>query len=194
MRWVTLGELAGFCVPAGVAVLLAGGDPVVLLVALVAAGAVEGTVLGWAQTRALRPHLPALDRPRWVLLTAGAAAFAWLLGMAGPTFEVWSVWPAVLLIPLTVLAGTALLLSIGLAQWVELRRHVGRGWRWVLATALAWGIGLSAFAVVTTPLWRPGQPPWLVGLIGVLGGGVMAAAMAAVTGAVMARLLREQGI
>ncbi|MEU7835050.1 MULTISPECIES: hypothetical protein [unclassified Nonomuraea] len=44
---------------------------------------------------------------------------------------------------------------------------------------------------MTTPLWQPGQPGWLIAVIGVLGGAVMAATVAALTGAALVRLLRR---
>ena len=51
-------------------------------------------------------------------------------------------------------------------------------------------LGLLVFFAVTTPLWQPGQPPVLIALIGALGGLLMAATTAAVTGAALTRLVR----
>jgi hypothetical protein len=90
-------------------------------------------------------------------------------------------------------AGVVLLCSIGLAQWTVLRRHVpGAAW-WVVWTAAAWIVALGVFAAVTTPLWQPGQSAVTVSLIGVLGGVLMAVAMAVVTGAGLRRLLAGTG-
>ena len=60
---------------------------------------------------------------------------------------------------------------------------------WVGWTALGWCAGLTAFSVVAPPLWQPGQPTWLLTVIGVAGGLAMALAMAAVTGVGAVRLV-----
>lgn len=177
----TAGEFAGFLVPAVVGAVLF--DSAAALPALMAAGVVEGSVLGWSQARVLRRRLPAMSVRRWVLGTGVAAACAYLLGMSPSTFhETWSAWPMALPIALGVVFGVALLASIGFAQWLELRRHVARAGRWIAWTAAAWLAGLTVFLLVCTPLWQPGQPWWLVAAIGVLGGLLMAFVTALVTG------------
>ena len=46
------------------------------------AGAGEGAILGAAQALVLREEIPAFPRPRWIAVTATAAALCWALGMA----------------------------------------------------------------------------------------------------------------
>ena len=86
------------------------------------------------------------------------------------------------------------LLTIGTAQWLVLRRHLRRSASWIAATALAWLGGLAAFAVIASPLWQPGQPVWLVAAIGALAGLAMAAVASAVTGFTLVRLLDRDGV
>ncbi len=192
-RWVpsvTVGEFLGFCVPTAVFALTAslGAPDLLLLPAMVLGGAGEGLVLGWSQARVLRGVLPISTR-RWVVATAVGGAVAWLLGMAPSTFfDTWSGWPVPVIALVGAVLALALLASIGLAQWTELRRHLPRAGWWVLATALAWGVGLSVFGGVTSPLWQPGQGLALVVAIGLLGGVLMAAAMALTTGLALRRL------
>jgi len=188
--WVSVGELAGFCVPTAAATLLADLPPVALLGAMVVAGAAEGTVLGWTQARVLREALPAASGHRWVALTAAGAALAWFCGMLVPTaYETWHHWPVPVQLALLAVLATVLLTSIGMAQWLELRRHVKHAGRWVGASALAWALGLGAFSAVSTPLWQPGQSTALIIAIGLLGGLGMAVTMAVTTGVVLQRLL-----
>lgn len=85
--------------------------------------------------------------------------------------------------------GAFVLLVTGVAQWTELRRHVPHAARWIALTAAGAGAGLLTFTAVTTPLWQPGQGTLSVAAVGVLGGGLMAVAMAAVTGLGLRRLL-----
>lgn len=52
---------------------------------MVAAGAVEGAVLGTAQALVLRSYLPALELRAWVGRTALGAVIAWAIGMTPNT-------------------------------------------------------------------------------------------------------------
>ncbi|MGO4384854.1 hypothetical protein [Specibacter sp. RAF43] len=189
LGWVSLGEGIGFLAPVLLQRIGSGVAPALMLPLLIFAGLVEGALLGWSQAHVLRRLLPALSRRRWMLLTSAAAATAWLLGLAPSEFsQIWTAWPLGLQLTVGVLAGAALLASIGAAQWLELRRHLPRSRRWILGSSAAWLVGLLVFLAVATPLWQPGQPPAQIALIGVLAGAAMAISMAAVTGLVMVRL------
>jgi hypothetical protein len=186
-RWVTAGEFVGFAAPA-VAGAMSGSVAVLVL-----AGVVEGAVLGWAQARVLTRALPALPALQWIATTAAAAGFAWTVAMtATANGERLASLPAAVVIPVAAVMGMAVLLSIGVAQWLVLRYHVENAHRWIWATGLAWGVALLVFVVVTTPLWQPGQGLALRVLIGVLGGLLMAATMAVITGAALVRLIEER--
>jgi hypothetical protein len=189
VAWVSAGESLGFLAPAvaqsaSVAFWPAAGFPLLVL-----AGLVEGAVLGWFQGRILESRLPAVSVRRWVLLTAAAAAVAWTVGLLSFSSESWQGWPAAVQIVTGIGAAMVLLVSIGLAQWFELRRHVPRAWRWIAGSAAAWAVGLGVFMAVATPLWQPGQDLWLTAAIGIGAAVLMAVAMAAVTGLVLVRLL-----
>lgn len=194
-RWllvVTLGEAVGFLLPATLGPLVMERPPAVYFPALLAAGAVEGAVLGWAQWSVARPRLPGLPRGRWVGLTAAGAASAYAIALVVPTFwEALSQWPVGAQVAVFATGGTVFLLTIGIAQWLELRHHVSRGWRWVAATAIAWCLALAVFFAIATPLWQEGQAFWLTLLIGIVAGVAMAVTMAATTGAAMVRLTRR---
>lgn len=194
-RWllvVTLGEVAGFALPAVVGPLTSDRSAAVSYPALVAAGLVEGAVLGWAQWSVARRRLPALSRRRWVGLTSVGAAAAYAIALLAPVFwDSLGEWAIGLQVVVFALGGTLLLLTIGTAQWVELRRHVPRATRWVAVTALAWCLALAVFFAVATPLWQEGQAFWLTLAIGVGAGLAMALTMAAVTGWGLVRLTRQ---
>lgn len=190
----TCGELAGFTIPAivGATATSAGVGQSASLVLLVLAGVGEGAVLGWAQSRMLRRELPELRTGDWIGATAAGAGVAWTIGMLPSTFggqslELWRP----LLITLGVLAGLALLATIGFAQWLVLRRHVDRSGVWVVANALAWIAGL---VVVFTAIGvAPGDSPVLIAAFGVVGGLGMGLAVALVTGLFLVRLLDRAG-
>jgi hypothetical protein len=187
---VTAAEFAGFAVPAVVGALTASARPAIAVPALLAAGAVEGSLLGAGQASVLRRALRGLPVRMWIGATAAAAVLAYAIGLAPSTLGA-SVrtWPAALLASVAVVLGVGLLASVGTAQWLILRHRVPRAGRWILATAVAWLVGLTVFLASTMPLWQPGQPIGLTIAIGVAGGLLMAATTSAVTGAALRRLL-----
>ncbi|WP_433664614.1 hypothetical protein ACQPW1_22250 [Nocardia sp. CA-128927] len=193
-RWfinVTLGEFLGFAAPAMAGAFLRDATPAAAAVALLAAGAVEGTILGWFQARVLRSVVPGLRSGDWILATMIGALAAWSIGaipvLAGDSF---STWPPTVVVLAAIVGGTVILLSIGVTQWLVLRHRLRRAGQWIWVTALAWLAGLLVFIAFTTPLWQSGQSIPLVAVIGIGGGLLMAAVMAAVTGAFLVRILR----
>ncbi|MFI5623629.1 hypothetical protein ACIA03_09200 [Nocardioides sp. NPDC051685] len=189
IRWtvtVTAAESAGFVAPAVVGALTTDLPWYAALPALLAAGAVEGAVLGWAQASVLRRVLPTVRGRRWVMLTAGAAVAAYVLATVAVLAATASGWVRIVV---PVVCGALLLISIGGAQWLELRHHVARAASWVPATALAWLLALGAFLAIASPLWHEGQRLWVTVLIGVGAGVVMAFVQAALTGWWLLRLL-----
>jgi hypothetical protein len=183
VAWVTVGEAVGFTAPALVGVITAAYSPAVSVPALLAAGAVEGAVLGAAQARVLRDVVTKLSRRRWTVATSCAAVLAYLIALTPSAASglVGGLPVAVLVLAAAVL-GPVLLLSIGFAQWLVLRAHVAGAARWIWVTAAAWLVGLTVFMVVATPLWHEGRAIAVTVLIGVGAGLLMAAAVAAVTG------------
>jgi hypothetical protein len=186
---VSLGESLGFLAPALAQLLAAALWPTATFPLLVLAGFVEGAVLGWFEVHVLRSRLPDVSIRRWVLFTGAAAAGAWTLGLLPSADSAWQDWPAAAQIAAGTTAGVVLLASIGFAQWIELRHHVPRAWRWIAGSAAAWAAGLGVFMAVATLLWQPGQDLWLSALIGIWAAVLMAVTMAVITGLVMARLL-----
>ena len=190
LRTVTAAEFAGFAVPATVAVLTAHAPAPVAVVAVVGAGAVEGAMLGWGQATVLRRTIPAVSARRWIAATSIAAVIAYALGLAPSTFAATvRTWPPALIAGAGLVIGSALLATIGTAQWLILRHHVGHARRWILTTALAWLAGLGVFLGFAMPLWQPGQSTALIIGIGVAGGLLMAGTTALFTGAALRRLL-----
>lgn len=69
---MSLGELAGFCVPALVGGLLREGAPWLVLGAVVLAGVVEGAILGRMLPSTLRRHVARAER--WIPIAASWGA------------------------------------------------------------------------------------------------------------------------
>ncbi len=185
-RWVLLvglGELIGFAAPGVMGVWAQNRSTGSQVTLLVVGGMLEGAALGVAQALVLRRVLPGFRVNAWVGATAGAAGFAWLLGMLpSATHSSWSSWPPAWIVLGGVVLGLLLLASIGTAQALVLPPGTAKPFVWVGWTALGWCAGLAAFTVVAPPLWQEGQPRWQLVAIGLAGGAVMAFTMAAVTG------------
>ncbi len=196
LRWVAIvgtGEFVGFLVPAAAGVLWA--DAPWGAIAIVAAGAIEGAILGFAQWTVMRRDLTRLRPGRWIGLTALAASAAYVLGLLpGATASSWTTWPMIAQILIAIPLFSALLLSIGAAQWLVLRRHVAHAWWWILGTATAWLAGLGVFFAIAPPLWHEGQSTAVALMIGAIAGAAMAAVMALVTGATWLRLRRPTAL
>ena len=190
--WTLAGEMVGFVAPAVLGVVSARWSSAVAVPTVVAAGSVEGLMLGAAQAHALAPSLPGLRSARFALLTALAAALAYTLGMLPSELGPWLLHaPRLPVVLAGTLAAIVLLASIGVAQWLELRRHVRRAWTWILTTAAAWLAGLVAFMLIATPLWHPGQRPLVAVLVGLVAAGAMATTVALITGVWIQRLIRR---
>lgn len=189
--WTIAGEMLGFIAPALLGMVSSGWSSRAAIPTMVAAGAVEGLMLGGAQAHALAPFLPGLRSARFAVGTALAAALAYLLGMLpsalGPRLVE---APRVLVVLAGILGGIVLLGSIGAAQWLELRRHVHKARTWIATTAAAWLAGLVAFLLIAMPLWHPGQHPVVVVAISLVAAGAMATTVAVVTGLGIQRLLK----
>ncbi|WP_156959755.1 hypothetical protein [Nocardia sp. BMG51109] len=192
-RWfaaVTLGEFLGFCAPAVAGALTIDAAPAVIAAAMLAAGAIEGSVLGLFQARVLRSVLKGFSPREWITVTVFGALAAWAVGVLmmvhGERLSGWS--PAVQA-PVVVAGALVMVFAIGVAQWFVLQYWTNRAALWIWANAAGWVAGLGVFGLVTTPLWQPGQSTVLTVAIGALGGLAMAAAMAAINGAFLVRIL-----
>ena len=202
-RWVganAVGELLGLGltgVAAAVAmVTIEPRWPLVAVGAIVATGAIEGTIVGLAQWRVLRDHLD-ISAQRWVTATIVGALAAWAAGVtpslladargagAEPTVPV----QLALAAALGLVAGPIL----GGPQALALRGLVDRPWRWVAANAVAWAcaLPLTFVAPALTPA-GVGTPVLVVGFaIGAFAAGAVAGA---VHGVVLVSLVGGRGV
>lgn len=189
---VAAAEFLGFGIPAfaGTMAALADLPPVAFLLVMVAAGAGEGALLGAGQVAAFRRLLPGVPARPWIVATAGAAAFAWSIGMLPSTLGDLGA-PMWVSIAVFAVGAPFLLASIPVAQAVVLGRVVPAArWRWAWVTAAAWAAGLPATAA-PTPFVDESTPAAVLFAVFVAAGAVMAVVMAVVTGVGLRALLRS---
>ncbi|HET6968226.1 MAG TPA: hypothetical protein VFI44_08115 [Ornithinibacter sp.] len=185
-RWVlanTVGEVLGLGGTGLLAWLVVGrsGEPSAVgavlgaFAAAVASGAVEATVVGLLQHRAVHPWLPSLTRRAWWWATLWGALTAYVLGYLPSTVlslvsvseggravtepPQWVVLAAAA--GLGVVAGAVL----AWAQALALRHHVARAGRWVPANMLAWGVGMPLVFLGMDLAFRDGGVVRTVGVV-----------------------------
>ncbi|MCE5289462.1 MAG: hypothetical protein LLG14_09495 [Nocardiaceae bacterium] len=189
-KTVTLAEFVGFGAPAVAGAVTTDASAAVTYLSLVLAGAIEGTILGFGQASVLAHMVAGFSRRSWVAATAVGAALAWSTAMAPSLFGDQLTHASNVVRALVIgSVATVAVLSIGAVQWLVLRKATERAAEWIFASSIGWCVGLIAFAATAMPLWREGQSTSVIVAIGLLGGLVMAATMAAVTGSFMVRIV-----
>lgn len=150
---------------------------------MVVAGFVEGCILGIIQAVPLLKAFPLVSKLNWTILTGTGGAIAWGIGtLAGPVISekyftsISFVSVLVAISMLVVLAGI-----LGIAQWIELKKHFADSWKWIVYTIIGWGIGLSISFTGTSIITETTPIAWII-TISLLSGFLMGAAAAFVTG------------
>lgn len=158
--------------------------------AMIGAGLCEGTILGLFQARVLSKYIKQFNSSAWIKATALGAGVAWTIGMLpstiGEKLQSISLW---VLIPSAVVLGSALLLSIGAAQYIVLKRYVSNAYKWIWINVAAWLVGL---VVVCGCIFAAPSGLAFTILFSAVGGLGMAFSMAAVTGVYAARAMRRR--
>jgi len=189
LRWIlncAAGEFLGIALAAALAVvgnILIGepylfGQKLIILALALLSGLMEGSILSWFQWRVLQERVPALPWRRWWRNTVIIAVGGWLLGML-PSLILTGTEPETTGQPfdppwwvIITSAGTmGLLLGalFGVAQWLELRRHLQGAASWVGLNALGWLFGMIFIFIAATWPDVATPVPWII-LSGMTGG------------------------
>lgn len=142
---VVLAASAGFIPPAVVTAFAVteGWDGVSQFGLLIAAGLVQGFVLGIGEVIALRRGPLRVPVGRWIVLTTLAMGVAWLVALLPGTFAQLDLSnPA----ELAVMIGAVLvvILIVPFAQWLILRSRVRDAWRWIVIMSISTTLGVGA--------------------------------------------------
>lgn len=213
LRWVlncAFGELAGIGMAGAIAYFVntAVGEPQTfyqkmgVLFAMLVAGAIEGSLLGYFQWRILREKFTRLPRKEWMLYTITVAVLGWLLGMlpslfiftgnntspeltSGPDFS--NPWIFALM---SISAGLILGGMFGLFQWFSLKKYSRYSYPWIIANAIGWAFGLGWIYLFAS---LPSATTTVVFNIfmGVTGGLLAGVSVGAVTGYVLIYQIKE---
>lgn len=164
----------------------------------VALGALEGTVVGWAQSLVIRKRICGFEG--WVQATVVGALVAWFVGMIPSTAINLMPHDQAELSP-SISQSIRMLLAVGLGfvtgpllavfQYRVLCRYVGRAGWWLLANALAWAVGMPVVFAGLHVAYMAVEP-WVVGsvIIGTLA--LAGAAVGSIHGIFLVHLLRPE--
>jgi hypothetical protein len=168
LQWMianVAGEVLGLGLAGVVAItmVLIIGEPenalvtVMMAGVMIAAGTLEGVIVGFSQWLVLRRRLHRLSRWEWIMATAIGAFVAWALGMARSALmamkpNAGSTAPPemsdAVTYALAAVMGAALGTILGIPQWRALRRYVTGAGLWVWANTAAWAIGMPMVFIV----------------------------------------------
>ncbi|HMQ49726.1 MAG TPA: hypothetical protein PKA00_19925 [Saprospiraceae bacterium] len=194
------GELLGIGTAGAIAygINTAIGEPVhimtklIVLFAMMMAGAIEGSLLGFFQWRVLKKIWPTMPSGTWIGYTIAIAVLGWFLGMLPSLFFIPSQVEAsanagveldqpVLFAVLSIGSGLLLGALFGLFQWIPLRKYSPKAAYWILANALGWGLGLGWIYLVAS-LPQEGSPLSVLISLGIAGGLLAGLSVGAITG------------
>jgi uncharacterized integral membrane protein len=206
------GELLGIGVAGVIAfsVNTAIGEPqtlpakLMVLSCMMLAGAIEGSLLGVLQWRALKDKFPQIPLRDWWFYTVLVAVLGWFLGMMPSLFFVPAQNPAsnaapsgidfenpLIILGLSTAMGLVLGAIFGLFQWFALRKQVQKAHRWILANALGWGLGLAWIYLLASLPDEQSSLAFNVSM-GILGGLLAGLSVGAVTGIFLLNLVPKQ--
>jgi hypothetical protein len=182
--WVTLATFVAFTVAIAVLVGLDRIDPsypVFAVLSVLGWGAC-GAVLGSAEGHVLRQALPTLSRRAWTIATAIGMAVVWSAAILPRALRpVLAGRNALFLGVAFLVLIVVVVLALGFAQWLVLRRHLPKATTWVWVSAGAWLVAMLMGATVWT-IASGDQAVWVTLVIGSVGAFVVGGSMSLLTG------------
>ncbi|WP_157117187.1 hypothetical protein [Nocardia vaccinii] len=147
-------------------------------------------MLAVAQAVVLVSVVPRLRIGVWVAATCVGQTVVWATALIPMLYGTTvSRWAPSAQTPTVAVTGLMIIYAVGVAQWLVLRRCCDRAGLWIWANGVGWVVGLTAFAVVATPLGPSGPNGAAIVPISVAGCFVTAVAVAAITGAFLSLIV-----
>lgn len=199
-----IGELLGIACAGGIAFIVnaAVGEPqsigtkLIVLGAMMFAGFIEGTVLSFFQWKVLVTKFSKVPKKEWLFYTVLVGVLGWFLGMLPSLFfmpdnaaqpESLDYSNPMVFSLLSIGMGMVLGAIFGLFQWFSLRKYAKKAYKWILANALGWGLGLGWIYLFAS---IPNEQSSLFFniLMGILGGILAGLSVGAITGLFLDKL------
>lgn len=199
-EWWVLATVAGGLIGIGIVVLANALDSYLgrmnTVALLHAVGALQGAVLGFTQWLVLRRYVKHIGW--WILSTSIGAVVAWLIALKVSLLLILIFFNSAMFVTLSApllqavfLLGAWVGLVLGIAQWLVLRSHVRSGALWIVANALAWGLGLLV-AMIGASLVTPGDVGLKTTLVGLATGSTAGVVIGGISGIALFWLLKPR--
>lgn len=172
---------------------------IIILLAMMLAGFIEGSILSYFQWKVLVTKFSKIPYREWFLYTVLVAVLGWFFGML----------PSLFFMPQTATSGEVeatidyhnpyifLILSLsvglvlggifGLFQWLLLRKYVKKAHQWIIANALGWGLGLLWIYIFASIPTEDSSLVFII-LMGTIGGILTGLSVGVVTGYCLVKL------
>ncbi len=162
----------------------------------------EGYLLGTFQWHVLKDKFAALPKREWVFYTVLVSVLGWFLGMlpslffisnndVTPTSSIDFEDPIVFAV-LSIGSGLVLGSVFGLAQWFSLRQYAEAAYKWIIANALGWGLGLGWIYLFASLPTEQTSLTFNI-MMGVIGGLLAGLSVGSVTGIFLVRMKEQNG-
>jgi hypothetical protein len=202
-----LGEIIGIACAGAIAYSInyLFGEPqyfrtkVLILISMMFAGLIEGTILGLFQWKVLVRKFDSIPQGEWMYYTILVTVLGWFLGMMPSLFfmptapqgiqpnEGINFSNPILFILFSLTTGLILGALFGLFQWFSLRKYADKAYKWIIANALGWGLGLG-WIYLFASLPTEESSMFFIVLIGICGGLLAGLSVGAITGLFLIRL------
>ena len=145
LSFVVLAASGGF-IPPAIAIAFSvteGWEGVGEFSLLIAAGLVQGFILGIGEVIALRRGPLRVPVGRWIVVTTVAMGVAWIVALLPGSFGQLD-WANPAMLVGMIVAVLVVILIVPVFQWLILRSRVADAWRWILVMCIATTLGVGA--------------------------------------------------
>lgn len=179
------------------------GNKLFVLITMMFAGFLEGSILSLFQWKVIVTKFQNIPKKEWMFYTILVGVLGWFLGMLPSLFlmpadtetpgtnkEIDFSNPYIFAI-LSVSAGLSLGSVFGLFQWFSLRKYAQKAYKWIIANALGWGLGLGWIYLFASIPTEHSKLTFNV-LMGVFGGVLAGISVGAITGIYLVKFKNKE--
>jgi hypothetical protein len=205
-----IGELLGIACAGGIAFGINSiigepqslGNKLVVLISMMFAGFIEGAVLGLFQWKVLVTKFQNIPKKEWMFYTILVGILGWFLGMLPSLFFIPNTTEAqtvnegmdfsnpYIFAFLSVSVGLGLGAVFGLFQWFSLKKYAQKAYKWIIANALGWGLGLGWIYLFASIPTEKSTLTFNI-LMGIIGGVLAGLSVGAITGIYLVKLKKK---
>ncbi|MDH4295143.1 MAG: hypothetical protein OEV74_02600 [Cyclobacteriaceae bacterium] len=179
------------------------GSKLIVLSTMMFAGFIEGMILSSFQWKVIVTKFQNIPKKEWMFYTILVGVLGWFLGMLPSLFfmpaetETQEVNKLIdfsnpyVFSFLSIGSGLVLGAIFGLFQWFSLKKYAQKAYKWIIANALGWGLGLCWIYLFASIPTEKNTITFNV-LMGVIGGLFAGLSVGAITGIYLEKLEQKE--